>query len=320
MTSILDYLRTIAQRSLRMFLTIARIMVPVMVIVYVAERLGLVALVGEAIAPAMSLLGMPPEAGIVWATTIVTNIYGGMASLAALSDGLHMNVAQISALGAMMLFAHNVPTEQSVVRRAGASALFTGALRVVLGAMYGAGVTWACHRWEWLQEPVSLEWMRRDSGLAAGTPDTLSWLWSSVQSLAMILAIIVFLVVLLDVLERLGITRLVTRLLTPVLRLSGLEERAAPLTTVGVLLGLAYGGALIIEATEREDYSPRTRLLALSWLSLCHALIEDTLLILTLGADIWVILVIRAAVTLAVLAALARLTLPGAPVARMLRL
>ena len=109
--------------------------------------------------------------------------------------------------------------------------------------------------------------------------------------------------VLLDVLERLGITRLVTRMLTPVLRLSGLEERAAPLTTVGVLLGLAYGGALIIEAAERENYSPRTRLLALSWLSLCHALIEDTLLILALGADVWVILVLRglAIVTIAVL-------------------
>ena len=95
------------------------------------------------------------------------------------------------------------------------------------------------------------------------------------------------------------------------MRLSGLEERAAPLTTVGVLLGLAYGGALIIEAAERENYSPRTRLLALSWLSLCHALIEDTLLILALGANIWVILVLRGLATLGVLAALAALTRPG---------
>ncbi|MER1966958.1 nucleoside recognition domain-containing protein [Castellaniella sp. GW247-6E4] len=320
MTSILDYPRTIALRSLRMFLTIARIMVPVMVLVYIAQRLGLIAVVGDAIAPAMALLGLPPEAGIIWATTILTNIYGGLASMAALSDDLRMNVAQISALGAMMLFAHNVPTEQSVVRRAGASALFTGALRVTLGALYGAAVTWACDTWGWLREPVSLDWMRQDSALAGGTPDVWSWLWSSTQSLAMILVIIVFLVCFLDILERLGVTRLVTRLLTPLLRLSGLEERAAPLTTVGVLLGLAYGGALIIEATEREGYSARTRLLALSWLSLCHALIEDTLLILTLGADIWVILVIRTTVTLAVLAGLARLTLPGAPLARLLKL
>ncbi|WP_368639650.1 nucleoside recognition domain-containing protein [Castellaniella ginsengisoli] len=307
----LHYLHTICQRSTRMFLTIVRIMLPVMVIVYIADRLGLVRLAGEALTPAMGLLGLPPEAGIIWATTVLTNIYGGMASMAALSAGMDMTVAQVSALGAMMLFAHNVPTEQSVVRRAGASALITGALRIVVALIYGGAVSWACRALDVLQEPVSLAWMQQDAGLAQGPPDVWPWILSTLQSLALVLVVIVGLVILLDVLERLGITRLVTRLLTPVLRLSGLEERAAPLTTVGVLLGLAYGGALIIEAAERENYSPRTRLLALSWLSLCHALIEDTLLILALGANIWVILVLRGLATLGVLAALAALTRPG---------
>ncbi|WP_368643416.1 nucleoside recognition domain-containing protein [Castellaniella ginsengisoli] len=307
----LHYLHTICQRSTRMFLTIVRIMLPVMVIVYIADRLGLVRLAGEALTPAMGLLGLPPEAGIIWATTVLTNIYGGMASMAALSAGMDMTVAQVSALGAMMLFAHNVPTEQSVVRRAGASALITGALRIVVALIYGGAVSWACRTLDVLQEPVSLAWMQQDAGLAQGPPDVWPWILSTLQSLALVLVVIVGLVILLDVLERLGITRLVTRLLTPVLRLSGLEERAAPLTTVGVLLGLAYGGALIIEAAERENYSPRTRLLALSWLSLCHALIEDTLLILALGANIWIILVLRGLATLGVLAALAALTRPG---------
>lgn len=307
----LHYLHTICQRSTRMFLTIVRIMLPVMVIVYIADRLGLVRLAGEALTPAMGLLGLPPEAGIIWATTVLTNIYGGMASMAALSAGMDMTVAQVSALGAMMLFAHNVPTEQSVVRRAGASALITGALRIVVALIYGGAVSWACRALDVLQEPVSLAWMQQDAELAQGPPDVWPWILSTLQSLALVLVVIVGLVILLDVLERLGITRLVTRLLTPVLRLSGLEERAAPLTTVGVLLGLAYGGALIIEAAERENYSPRTRLLALSWLSLCHALIEDTLLILALGANIWVILVLRGLATLGVLAALAALTRPG---------
>jgi hypothetical protein len=136
---------------------------------------------------------------------------------------------------------------------------------------------------------------------------------STAESMALILVIIIALVVLLDLLERLKLTRVVTRLLTPVLRLSGLDERVAPLTTVGVLLGLAYGGALIIEATERERYSPRTRLLALSWLSLCHSVIEDTVLVAALGANLWIILVARVLVTLAILAVMAALTEPQRP-------
>lgn len=130
----LRYLLTIALRATRMFRTVAAIMVPVMVLVYVAERLGLVQLAGRALAPAMAWMDLPAQAGIVWATTVLTNIYGGIAVIAALSDELHLNAAQMSALGAMMLFAHNLPTEQAVVRRAGASALFTGGLRLVVGA------------------------------------------------------------------------------------------------------------------------------------------------------------------------------------------
>ncbi len=311
MPKLFNYLKTIRQRSLRMFITVARIMVPVMAIVYVAERFGMVAWSGQVLAPAMGVLGLPPEAGIIWATTILTNIYGGMATMAALSDSLHMTTAQVSALGSMMLFAHNLPAEQAIVRKAGASALFTGALRMVIGAFYGAAVCWVCNHMGWLQEPVSFAWMGADASLTQGPPDVLTWVLSTAKSMVLVLAIIVLLVVLLDLLERLGITRLITGFLAPVLRVSGLEERAAPLTTIGILLGLAYGGALIIEAAQRENYSARTRLLALSWLSLCHALIEDTVLVLAFGADVWVVLVVRSVFTLFILAGLGALTESG---------
>jgi hypothetical protein len=93
--------------------------------------------------------------------------------------------------------------------------------------------------------------------------------------------------------------------MAPVLRVSGLEPAAAPVTTVGVLLGLTYGGALIIEEADRQQFTARTRFLALAWLSLSHSLIEDTLLFLALGADIWIILLGRVVLTMVLVAALA---------------
>lgn len=307
----LRYLHTLARRATRMFLAVAAIMVPVMVLVYVAERLGLVALAGQAIAPAMAFIGLPAQAGIVWATTVITNIYGGIAVIAALSGELQLNAAQMSALGAMMLFAHNLPTEQAVVRRVGASALFTGSLRLLVAVAYGAGVTWLCHWGGWLQEPVSLAWLSSSGATPSGPPDVLPWLLSTARSLALIWLIICVLVVILDLLERIGFTRWLTRKLAPVLRLTGLTEAAAPLTTIGMLMGLAYGGALLIEASERERHDRRTLLLALCWLSLFHAVLEDTILIAALGANLWVILVLRGLVVLAIMMALAFATRPG---------
>src|SRR5690606_35775079 len=118
------------QRCWRMFMTVAKLMVPVMLVVHLADQFGLVGLAGQWIAPAMSLLNLPPEAGIIWATTVFTGIFGGIATLATLAPSLDMTSAQLSALCAMMLFSHAIPVEQAIVRKAGASFWATAALRL----------------------------------------------------------------------------------------------------------------------------------------------------------------------------------------------
>lgn len=301
----MTYLGELFLRGGRAFLALARIMLPVMVVVQAAQWLGLVEWLGRAMAPAMSLLDLPPEAGIVWVTTLLTGLYGGIAALSGFAPLLELSVGQLSALCAMMLFAHALPIEQAIVRRAGASFWLTSALRVGVALIYGAAVAWASRLSGVLDEPVSLAWLRGSS--LVGEHDGLwGWLQSTAFTLAMTFAVIVALLLLLDALARLGITRWITRALTPLLRLSGLDSRVATVTTVGVLLGLTYGGAIIIDEAEKQRFSVRTRFLALAWLSLSHSLIEDTLLMLALGADIWVVLAGRVLVTLGIVALIAR--------------
>lgn len=297
------------RRSWRMFTTIAKIMLPVMVIVKIAQELGLVNLAGKLIAPAMSLLNLPPEAGLIWATTLLTGIFGGIATLSTLASSVDMTVGQMSALGAMMLFAHGLPIEQAIVRRAGASFWLTAALRIGTAILYGAAVAWACHITGALAQPLSFEWLSGSSFMEdEGAGGYFGWAQATAYSLGITLVIIMVLVAVLDAFERLGVTRRITAAITPLLRISGLSADVAPVTTVGVLLGLSYGGALIIEESEKKNFPRRTRFLALSWLSLSHSLIEDTLLIVALGANLWVVLVGRVAITLLIISLLAWLT------------
>jgi hypothetical protein len=308
----LTYLNTLARRSWRMFVVVAKVMLPVMIAVHIAEQLGWVVIAGRIIAPVMALLNLPPEAGIIWATTVLTGIYGGIASLSSLTATLELNSAQLSALCAMMLFSHAIPVEQSVVRRAGASFGATATLRLITAVAYGGAVAWFCALTGTLSEPVSLDWLHGSAAVTNNSPaDTLDWLKATAFSLALTLGIIAGLVLILDAMEKLGITRRITALMMPVLHVSGLDARVAPVTTVGVLLGLTYGGALIIDEAKKHELSPRSRFLALAWLSLSHALIEDTLLIVALGANIWIVLVGRVLITLLIVAALARLTNRG---------
>ncbi|WP_269901361.1 hypothetical protein [Paenalcaligenes faecalis] len=299
-----NYVVQIGQRSWRMFLTVAKIMLPVLFIVHFADQIGLVTWLAHTIAPIMAMLSLPPEAGIVWVTTILTNIYGGMATLGALSENTTFTTAQLSALGAMMLFAHNLPMEQSIAQRAGASAVVTGLLRIGVAMIYGGFVAWILSKLNLLGSPVDLSWLRGEitQHQYGFWGSWWPWLQTTTRTLIMTALIIFCLVVILDVLGKIGFTNLVTKLMTPILRLSGLDERVAPVTTVGVLLGLSYGGALIIEQAQKNNFDAKTRLLALSWLSLSHSLIEDTLLVAALGANIWVILVGRIIITLIAMA------------------
>jgi len=278
------------------------------VLVQLAQLQGWIDALGRAFGPAMAWLALPPEAGLIWITTASVGIYGGIAAMIGLSGQLALTSGQLSALGAMMLFAHNLPVEQSIVRRAGVNFVSTGLLRITVALLYGGLIAWSSRLTGILDQPASFAWMHAPAGAAgaAKADDLWTWALTTAGSLVVTFLILVLLLILLDLLERLGITRRITVLLTPLLRFSGLEARAAPITTVGVLLGLTYGGALIIEESERRTFGPRTRFLALAWLCLSHALIEDTLLVLAVGANIWVILVGRVAVTLLLIALLAR--------------
>lgn len=306
--SLPHYLRGLLARSRRLFWVLAKIMLPVMVLVQFAQLQGWIDALGRAFGPAMAWLALPPEAGLIWITTASVGIYGGIAAMIGLSGQLALTSGQLSALGAMMLFAHNLPVEQSIVRRAGVNFMSTGLLRITVALLYGGLIAWSSRLTGILDQPASSAWMHARTGAAgaANADDLWAWALTTAGSLVVTFLILVLLLILLDVLERLGITRRITALLTPLLRLSGLEARAAPITTVGVLLGLTYGGALIIEESERQTFGPRTRFLALTWLCLSHALIEDTLLVLAVGANVWVILVGRVAVTLVLIALLAR--------------
>lgn len=308
----MQYFADLLGRSRRLFVALVKVMLPVMIVVQLAQHWGWVDALGRAMAPAMAWLDLPSEAGMIWVTGVLVGVYGAIGAMIGFASTLELSVGQMSALCSMILFAHALPVEQSIVRRAGASFWATGALRLVVALLYGAAVAWLCRLTGALSEPVSLEWLQVSAGSGeAAAGGLLGWVQSTALSLAMTFAILVGLLVLLDVLERSGATHRITAALAPLLRISGLDARVAPVTTVGVLLGLTYGGALIIEESEKRQFPARMRFLALAWLSLSHALIEDTMLLLALGASLWVVLVGRVAVTLVVIALLARM-LPGA--------
>lgn len=70
------------------------------------------------------------------------------------------------------------------------------------------------------------------------------------------------------------------------------NEALFPLMT-GILFGISYGAGVLIPQAQSGELSRKQVFLIALFLCLCHAIIEDTLLFVMLGADAWIVVLTR---------------------------
>lgn len=278
-----------------------RVIIPILIVIKILEILGVIAVLAEWLSPLMSLIGLPGEAALAVLSAAATGVYGGIVVFFSSSYVDTITVAQASVLGGIMLIMHAIPLEGSIAKRVGLTWLMTILLRVVgafvfamlLNVIYSAG--------GWLQSP------NRIIIPVLPQPDTLGqWVWSQVISLWWIFVIIAVLVSALRLLRYWHIERLIGYALSPLLRLLGISERAVNITLIGLTLGLSYGGGLLIKEADSGNLSKHDLFSAICLLSLSHSLIEDTILVLMMGADLSAVLWARLLFTAVIIAILSR--------------
>ncbi|KZX57447.1 hypothetical protein A3712_04260 [Vibrio sp. HI00D65] len=263
--------------------TLFRIMIPIIIVIKVVEELGGIVILSEWLSPIMESVGLPKEMGLVWATTILTNIYAGLIIL--INSDVPLTVAQASVLGSMMLLAHSLPIEGAIAKKAGVSWLATLSVRVggslVLAWLLNIGYQYG----DLLNYPATVLWQPEVSS----DRSYIGWAIGQLKNFTVIFMVISALLLLLKTLKVLGIEKLMAMLLRPFLRLLGISKDATNLTIIGITLGLSFGGGLLINEAKKGYISARDVFTAVMLLNLLHSLIEDTLLILLIGADFYTI-------------------------------
>ena len=299
--NIIHEAKGILWRSGRISLELYKIMIPIIIAVKILQDLGLIAWLALPLAPVMHLVGLPPEMGLVWATALVNNIYGSMIVFVSLAGQHDLSVAQVTVLGVMILVAHGLPVELQIVRKSGPKMGFQALLRVggalLLGWMLSRIYAWG----GWLQESSVVLLQPQ-----AQSEDLLAWGLGQVWNLAMILVIITLLNVVMRVFTAIGLTGLCVRLLAPVLRLLGIGSEAGTLTIVGMVMGLSYGGGMIMHEAHSGKVPPKDIFSSLSLMGLSHSVFEDTMLMVVIGGHVSGLLWARIVFTLLVVALLVR--------------
>ena len=278
-----------------------KIMIPISIIIKILVEYGIIEIIGKNLSSVMGVVGLPGEFGLVWATAMLTNIYGGLVVFFNLSLFNTYTVAEVTVLGSMILVAHTLPIEARIAQKAGVRLWYTLSLRISAAIILGFILNLLFTKFNLYQTENVIFWK---PGVI--NPTMTQWILGELRNYLMIFLIILGLMLLMRILKNTGILNKMNDFLKPGLEFLGMSKNAAPIAIIGMTIGLAYGGGLIVKEAQSKIISKKDIFYSLSMMGLSHSLIEDTLLIFAIGGSLVGILLGRVVFTLIILILLIR--------------
>lgn len=105
--------------------------------------------------------------------------------------------------------------------------------------------------------------------------------------------VIIPLMLIMEIFKDLKIIDRISKLIKPATNFFTINEKSGISLMIGIVFGLLFGAGAMIQSTKEHDIDKRSIFLICMFLSLCHAVIEDTLIFGAIGADFVAILVTR---------------------------
>ena len=289
MTShLLKTLREVLMDAVHVSFDFFKVLIPISIAMKILAELDWIRYLALPLEPVMQLTGLP--AGIAWATGIMVNFYSALIVFIGLLPGLPpLTTEQVTTLAVMMLIAHSIPAEGRIAAQCGVSFIGQAVIRLVVAVIGGVIVHTSCQAFGWLDTPARIAF--------TPSPDVnlLWWALGEVRNLVSIFCVIFFVMLLQRFLRYLKVADLVGRALAPALRVLGMRPAAATAMIVGVITGIVYASGVILKEARSGEMSRHDVFSCMTLMGLAHAIIEDTCLMLLIGAHIGGIFFLRLA-------------------------
>lgn len=296
-------IHTLAQETiepLKVYWILARVTVPITLGAELLSRFGVIEGVSPVFAPVMQLLGLPPELGFAWVSAMIVGLWSAVPLVFTLVPVSDLSTADITVFSALILFAHALPLEQKIIQKAGPRFAMTTFLRVWGGLVYAFMLHTFCEATGWLSEPVNPTWIPVQT-----TPEWGQFIFDFAETMMWVLIILVALFWMMRILKVSGVLNWIMWGLCPIMRLCGIQKEAGHLTAIGLVLGISYGAGFLIKEAQTGGVSARQVCLSCVFMGFAHSIIEDTLIMVAIGADVYGVLVGRVVFAIGATAAFA---------------
>ena len=296
MKNIQKVLANIIQESSKIFWILFKVILPVVIVIRALELLGVIPYLAKFLEPLTNFIGIDGSLGLVWMAAMLVNIYAGMAAFASLQAIFDYTVAETTILGLIILIAHSLPIEVAIARQSRVSAIFNLLFRFINAVIAGKILNYIFIKYELFNEKNS-SILEIPTSVVSNT----DWLILQSKNFLIIFVIIFLIITTINILKFIGLWQFIINILKIPLSYLGMSEKVANIILIGLTLGISFGGGFLIEESKKNNISKKDILLSLSFLSLCHSIIEDTILILLLGSHISGILIFRVIYTIVII-------------------
>ncbi|MBF6597338.1 MAG: nucleoside recognition protein [Fermentimonas sp.] len=266
-------------------LWLLKMILPISLLVRLLGYFGVLEYMAAYLDPLFVYLGLPGSTAIVFLTSIFLPLYAPLAIITSMS----ITLRELTILALMCQISHNLPVESAIQGRTGATFQGMSVLRIVMGVISALILNLL------LPKEMGMPLFTQTDVVAINSIGELLiiWLKTSINIALLIAAIVFSLNLLYNILNHYNFIEKLSRGLNPFLKIFGLPENTGFLLLIGYIVGLAYGGALMMDQMKDGQVSRTEANLLNHHLALSHSVIEDNLLFVALGVSIWWILGVR---------------------------
>jgi len=260
------------------FLWMMKIIAPISLFTAILDWSGLMVHLDFILKPLMGLLHLPATAALPLVIAMLSGVYGGIAAMVVLP----FSVEQMTLMAVFILMCHSLIQEGIIQGQSGIHPLKATLVRLVAAIVTVLLMTF------WVDSSTVMPAASATAGGAASATPAFGemlrhWAWKTLLLTIQIFFIMMSLLLFLEWLKAFDWIHPLVRALTPFLRIMGLDEKVGFLWMTAVILGLSYGGAIIVEEAKTGHLTPEElEILHLS-IGMNHSMVEDPPLFLPLG-------------------------------------
>lgn len=266
-------------------LWLLKMILPISLAVRFLGYFGILAYMADFLDPLFVYLGLPGSTAIIFLTSIFLPLYAPIAIITSMS----ITLRELTILALMCQIAHNLPVESAIQGKTGTTFRSMTILRIVMSIVAGFILNLL------LPKEMGMPLFAQTDIVVVNSIGELLILWlkSSLNIAVLLSAIIFSLNLLYNILNHYNLISKLSKGLNPILKFFGLPENTGFLLLIGYIVGVAYGGALMMDQMKSGEVSRTDANLLNHHLALSHSVIEDNLLFVALGVSIWWILGVR---------------------------